>query len=109
MSNRYSGDLKLSIRLLADNETYNVKVSCLDDPTVTVHVKGIKLSPYARLRIAADSKAAYDEVARVGLSFAANDSPCGELLTNSACVDDRGEFAVQRRYAGETVERRFRQ
>jgi hypothetical protein len=103
MATRYTGDLKISIKLLSDSVTYNVTLETTDRTVKFVPVKGISLSPYAQARIAADSKEAFDEVARVAVSFAAADF--GDEVLNWTRMDDEGEVVIQRRYAGNNVVR----
>jgi hypothetical protein len=104
MATRYSGDLKITIKLQSDSITYNVTLESQDHSVKFVPVKGIKLSQYAQSRIAADSKEAFDEIARVAISFAADDF--GDEVLNWTRMSDEGEILIQRRYAGNNVAER---
>lgn len=103
MAKRYTGDLNISIKLQSDSVTYNVTIKPRGGDMKLESVRGIQLSPYAQARIAADSKEAFDEVARVAVSFAVDQ--IGDEILNWARLSDSGEVLIQRRYAGNDVPR----
>lgn len=94
MAKRYCGSVELDIRLRDDSETYTVRYRELGAKRFAP-VGDIKLSPFLRSRIAADSSVAYDHVAQAALSFATYDSEAlYELLSMSD--EDGGRFSVYR-------------
>lgn len=94
MAKRYCGSIELDIKLQDDSETYTVRLRRLGGGALCTQ-DGIKLSPYDRARIAADSSEAYDKVAQASLSFACND--LDELWALCSMDSDSDSFAVYRK------------
>jgi hypothetical protein len=69
-STRYSGNLKITMKLAPDSRSYKVTVRSLDRDSHPYHVT---VGTPAHLTGAVDSIRAYDNTARAALSFAADD------------------------------------
>jgi hypothetical protein len=86
MATRYCGTLKLSIRLQAD-DSYNVRITELNDDARFAPCNGVRLSPHMQARVASDSAAAYDAIARAAVSFAGNEDDAIYNFVEADCVD----------------------
>jgi hypothetical protein len=88
---RRSGDVRVNIKFRDAEDDYAGTVTW---PGGRWRFDGLRLSPFMRSRIAADSSQAYDEAARAAISFGAD---ANEEILGHADFDDRGEVVVRRR------------